>query len=395
MFLTTRRLIVVGFIVIVSTTICCADLAPTGAETSTLNVSPSILAMSGQGGCLLHTNGVPVCWTSPPVSTFDPSEGQLRFTTIVGTWANSCGLTTDSLAYCWGNNVRGLVGDGTSIVRQDGSSTLPTRRATPVTGLHRFVSISMSASACGLESSGSAWCWGERRNGLLGDGKRVESGVTPVPVKATSSMRFTEVSAGSTNCALSTSGIAHCWGAIEGSFDGNIKIEPGDCVARFYFWYAGSPCLTPTPVESSTRFATLSGGRCALTDSGTAYCWGSGLFGELGTGTVGTYTVTASQVLSSIKFRTISVGNMHGCALAESGQAYCWGWNRGGQLGIGPASDGGGPDVSPVPIAVSTTATFTHISADMATCALDTSADVWCWGLGYGMVPMKIGIQRH
>ena len=77
------------------------------------------------------------------------------------------------MAYCWGSNRDGAVGDGTR-----------TERLTPVrvAGGVRFASISVGiTTTCGLTHEGDAYCWGWNGFGQLGDGSETNR-LTPVPV---------------------------------------------------------------------------------------------------------------------------------------------------------------------------------------------------------------------
>jgi alpha-tubulin suppressor-like RCC1 family protein len=80
---------------------------------------------------------------------------------------------------------------------------------------------------------------------------------------------------------------------------------------------------------------------------------------------------------------TVAAGTDHSCALDSSGEAWCWGSNRLGQLGA--------PDVEllswlPVPVAggreyVSiAAATPNSVFGPFVTCALTAGGDAYCWG---------------
>src|ERR1700738_402116 len=74
----------------------------------------------------------------------------------------SCGLTGGRAAYCWGSNVSGRLGDGST-----------TDRLTPVavTGSLGFASVSAGTGhSCGVTVAGAAYCWGWNYNFELGDG---------------------------------------------------------------------------------------------------------------------------------------------------------------------------------------------------------------------------------
>lgn len=88
--------------------------------------------------------------------------------------------------------------------------------------------------------------------------------------------------------------------------------------------------------------------------------------------------------LGSGRWRSVSVGAEHGCALDIDGRAYCWGSNRFGQLGVDEAGATCGATkfaCSLVPLPVRTGRTFTSISAGVGhTCAITTDSVPFCWG---------------
>lgn len=133
---------------------------------------------------------------------------------------------------------------------------------------------------------------------------------------------------------------------------------------------------------------------CALTRSGSAYCWGQGEHGQLGV-TVpksckqvvsyyppreepwGCSTVPVQVVCSGAPcdFVAISAGFTHTCAIDSAQDAWCWGSNFAGELGDGTRVGASSPQ------RVSGGFKFTAISAGAHfTCGLTTTQDVRCWG---------------
>ncbi len=84
----------------------------------------------------------------------------------------------------------------------------------------------------------------------------------------------------------------------------------------------------------------------------------------------------------------MSAGNSHTCALAEGGQAYCWGGN--GLAQVGPSAtdtcfraDGRADSCSATPVRAAQGLMFQAIAASAAhTCGLATDGAVYCWGYG-------------
>src|SRR5574341_1143381 len=116
----------------------------------------------------------------------------------------TCGVATDSLAYCWGLNDRGQLGIG---------STDASAHSAPlaVTGGLRFGSTVVGGtSACGITRGGAAYCWGDNGQGELGDSTGTGSNV---PVAVAGSHVFVSLSAGAFHhCGVTDAGEAYCWG---------------------------------------------------------------------------------------------------------------------------------------------------------------------------------------
>jgi alpha-tubulin suppressor-like RCC1 family protein len=89
--------------------------------------------------------------------------GRLQVRRITAGGGFTCAETTTSRAYCWGLNGAGEVGNGSS-----GTSVL---KPAEVVGGHRFAQVTAGGShACGRTETGVAWCWGFNAFGQLGDG---------------------------------------------------------------------------------------------------------------------------------------------------------------------------------------------------------------------------------
>jgi alpha-tubulin suppressor-like RCC1 family protein len=284
---------------------------------------------------------------------------------------HACGLTTSGAAYCWGRNEGGQLGDG---------STADSPWPMAVAGGLTFSSLSVGyRHNCGLTTSGAAYCWGTNDFGQLGDSSTTSRSV---PVAVAAGPGFVSLSAGpGLTCGLTAAGTAYCWGDNQHGQLGAASTET-----------CGSSRLAcsrrPIAVSGGLTFSTVSagggstvsaaGGRaCGVTTSGAAYCWGYGADGELGNGSNASSAVPV-PVSAGLTFSTISVGSAyHSCAIATSGAAYCWGGNFTGELGNGSTT------ASSVPVAVSGGLTFSLVSAgEWHTCGVTTSGAAYCWGNG-------------
>jgi alpha-tubulin suppressor-like RCC1 family protein len=73
----------------------------------------------------------------------------------------SCGVSTTGRAYCWGWNVYGRLGDGTTK-----ESSVPVL----VSGVGSWTAISTGwEHSCGIKANGDSLCWGDNAWGQLGD----------------------------------------------------------------------------------------------------------------------------------------------------------------------------------------------------------------------------------
>jgi alpha-tubulin suppressor-like RCC1 family protein len=139
--------------------------------------------------------------------------------------SHSCAVTTLGAVKCWGQNDSGQVGDGTT----------NNVRSTPVplTSLASGVSAVALGSfhSCALMTTGAVKCWGLNLRGQVGDGTTV---ARPLPVAVVSLGSGVKAIAASKNAtfAVTNAGIALSWGdgllsALGTASQGN-RLTPGD-----------------------------------------------------------------------------------------------------------------------------------------------------------------------
>jgi len=257
------------------------------------------------------------CATAPVAVT-----GNLSLTSIAGSGQETCGLTADGSAWCWGLSEFGQLGGPAGDTCPDGPCS---RSPVAVTGGHQFAQLSVSSSGhvCGLTDQGEAWCWGLNHQGQLGVDSVFDYIETPLAVRG--GHHFRRISAGGKHtCALTGGGTAWCWG-----LDVLPLLNSGD----FTYYH-------PNKVPTALRFATIESGQvseCGLTAQGAAYCWGTNSAGEVGTTPIGsTFRFdTPIAVGGGLSFVELWGESQTYCATSSAGGLYCWGSGTRGELGSG------------------------------------------------------------
>jgi alpha-tubulin suppressor-like RCC1 family protein len=190
--------------------------------------------------------------------------GGLQWRQLSGGGGQTCGVTTDDRAYCWGGNGNGELGDGTHVDRL---------QPTAVAGGLRFRQIEAGYNhTCGVTTADRAFCWGYGGAGNLGDGTTPLS--RPTPSAVAGERRFNHVNAGlSHTCGVTLAGRGFCWGG-----NGSGQLGDGTTTQR----------STPRALGTALDLAQVSTGgfhSCGVTTSHRAYCWGNNIRGQIGDGT--------------------------------------------------------------------------------------------------------------
>ena len=116
-----------------------------------------------------------------------------------------------------------------------------------------------------------------------------------------------------------------------------------------------------------------------VTSTGLLYAWGAGNDGRLGTGATTTQSSPVTVVGGITNWKQVGTGGSHSLGLTSSGIIYCWGLNTNGQLGDGTTV----AKSSPVSVIGGIT-TWSQI-AGCAThnLAITSSGIAYAWGSGY------------
>lgn len=309
-------------------------------------------------GCRDNTTGPSApADPSPPRDQLTAAATAPAFYQLSAGEASTCAVTTTNQAYCWGDNERGALGDGTT-----------TAHLTPhlVAGGLAFRRVSVGLfHTCGVTTDFRAFCWGWNQYGQLGDGTNTGQ-YTPVAVAGTT--RFRTVEAG----YLHSCGVTYpdnrvlCWG-------GNDRGQLGDGTNVNH--------SSPKPVLGGRQFRQVGVGyshSCGVTTDNWAYCWGDSQFGQVGDSTRGWLRLKPARVAGTRQFRQIDAGGYFTCAVTLTDRAYCWGRNDGGQLGDGTLGS------KRFPVAVVGGRTFSRVTAgggpSWGIACGESAKRAYCWG---------------
>ncbi|MBI5351845.1 MAG: hypothetical protein HZB50_04330 [Chloroflexi bacterium] len=347
---------------------------PTATPLVALDSAESIITGFGHA-CVLTTTGGIKCWGLNDKGQLGlGSTGTNSSAPIAVPWLtnnvlavsagdyHTCALTTGGGVMCWGYNLYGQLGNGSSGAGTD--SDVPV----DVSGMSNGMTAISSSGyhSCALTSGGGVKCWGKNNRGQLGNNSYDDSNV-PVDVSGLTSGVSAIAANGESTCALTNGGGVKCWGYNNYGQLGN-----------------DSTTTSSTPVDVTglaSAVSALGKGNlyhaCAVTSGGGVKCWGNNLNGKLGNGSVGGWSTTPVDATGLTSGAVaVSEGGQHTCALTTGNGVKCWGLGSSGQMGnlsyIG----------SYIPIDVSgLTNGVSSISAGgNFTCAVTMAHGVKCWG---------------
>jgi alpha-tubulin suppressor-like RCC1 family protein len=227
--------------------------------------------------------------------------------TVVGgitNWSQvSLGVThglgiAGGIAYAWGNNVSGRLGDDTVI-----------NKSSPVTvvgGITNWSQVSAGDRHNIGIANGIAYAWGSSSAGALGNDVGLTAQSSPVTVVG-GIADWSQVSAMQSHSLGIAGGIAYAWGAST-----NGRLGDGTVIGR------SSPV---TVVGGITNWSQVSAGEnhsLGLTDTGVLYAWGSNTNFQLGDGTSTSRSSPVTVVGGITNWSSVSAGVNFGLAVAAN-----------------------------------------------------------------------------
>lgn len=268
-----------------------------------------------------------LCFSPSDAGAIDGGSGLAEAPTAIACGArHSCALTDLGRVYCWGNDMRGQVGDDSF------PDAMPVVGAALVSGFPEGTTLEAldlgDDFSCALDRGVAVWCWGSNDAGQLGNPS--VSGMAAVPTRVMLGDAVpTELAVGGSHaCVLDDTEHLLCWGQ-------NQLRQLGD----------GTTTNQPMPIAvlPTTTFTAITAGAghtCALSAAGVS-CWGSNALMQLGTEAdpPGTGISSASSTPIDVAFpggppTSLVAMGFHTCG-ARGASFACWGWNVSSQLAVG------------------------------------------------------------
>lgn len=135
--------------------------------------------------------------------------------------------------------------------------------------------IAGQAQTCGIKTDQTVWCWGLNVDGQLGSPSNIGT-TTPNPTPTQIPGVWTSIATNWTNtCGTDSDGTTWCWGLNQYGELGNPTNN-------------GTTKPNYTPLQAQGTWSSITTGgthTCGIASDGTAWCWGSNLYGELATTT--------------------------------------------------------------------------------------------------------------
>lgn len=280
--------------------------------------------------------------TSSPVLVSGPAGAS--WSAISAGTGHALAITTLGRLYAWGNGVSGRLGD-LSIVTKSSPVLVSGPAATS------WLAVSAGgAHSMAITTGQVGYIWGNGANGQLGNGSTVFNVSSPV---LTSSSPTTSIAAGETHTLLIQSGRPYATGSASAGQLGNSSLLQ---VSAFVV-VSGPAATSWTSVSAGASHSA------GITAAGRLYAWGLNTSGQVG---IGSLTSVSSPVLVSGPAATswsfVRIKNQTSMAITTVGALYAWGNNTLGNLGVGTL----GTYSSPVAVQSPASGSWTVASAGLS-----------------------------
>ena len=365
------------------------------------------VASGGALSCAIASNNQAYCWGSSYLGNDTSDDSNVPKKVKIGTngseipsnvtikqisvsQMNACVIGSDDMAYCWGDNAEGSVGDGsTAVVTVPHKVVVGSLDSEMTSGLKFKKIISGKYHTCAIASDNLLYCWGGNSRGQLGINsvqhqttpKKVKIGIDGSEIPSGSSIKDFSVGEAFA-CAVTTNNLIYCWGIdyVSGQVGTKVpkKLETGTNGSEF----TGNVELK----------GIYSGGlaTCALDVNNKLVCWGQNNYWLISyDDDYSPYTpinknpvltsTGGSELPSTEYIKDIKMSVNGACVIATDNNAYCWGmlWQTAGWNRTMPKKIKIGTDGSEIPAGRKIYKIF---ESDNIFCLLDSNGDAYCLG---------------
>jgi alpha-tubulin suppressor-like RCC1 family protein len=297
-----------------------------------------------------------------PGTVFFVDSIQVPVVAQVGCWSglDNRELRNDydiGFSWAWGNNIRGQLGDGTTL-----------NRCSPVSvvgGINNWRQVSAGNDhSLGVRCSGTLWAWGCNGTGRLGDGTTTDRS-SPVSVVG-GFTDWCQVSGGQFHSlGVHQNGTAWAWGC-----NGQGRLGDGTALNR---------CSPVSVVGGFTDWCQVSASdliSLGVRQNGTVWAWGFNGQYQLGDGTTTNRSSPVSVVGGFTDWCQVSAGANHSLGVRQNGTVWAWGFNGCGQLGDGTNT----ARSSPVSVVGGFTDWCQVSAANAHSLGVRQNGTAWAWG---------------
>ncbi len=296
----------------------------------------------GDYTCLDSTNSVHVV-------------GLTNLIKIVSGLNHALALDSHGIAWAWGENDSGELGDGGLEGFTSFPQPVPGMTNTIAIAAHGYIVNGDPGLALAVGTDGTVWAWGTGNGYWVG----------PSPVQIMGASNMINVAAGAGHAlALKNDGTVWAWGA-----DNHGQLGDGGTLG-----YSD----TPVQVSGLSNIVAICAGddfSLALDVNGCVWAWGFNYEGQLGDGGTELDSDVPVMVAGLTNMVAVAAGASFSLALDQAGKLWAWGSDNAGQLG-----DGGSAGTH-LPIQIPELSNIVTVAAGSdAAVALDGNGNVWQWG---------------
>jgi len=241
-------------------------------------------------------------------------DGLTGMVAVAAGQSHSLALTADGLVYSWGGNAAGQLGDGTTDDR-----ALPAQ----VPSLGNIVAIAAGDNhSMALAADGRVYAWGDDSWGQVGTGGY---SLEVVPVEVLDDA--VAISAGTRHSvSIRSNRSVWAWGRYLGGSPWPVGIEQ-----------CGEGGCQYEPFNDAEALADGGEHTLSIRADRHVWAWGSGQYGQLGTGMSWADAPTLVESLDGVV--KIAAGATHSLAITATGEIWAWGRNTDGQIGDATTED--------------------------------------------------------